>query len=106
MGTTSYGSLTLGLVIALLGVGLLLGGLVIADEVGFMGEASYEEQHGPFGLFGSSESSTAYVNILALMGLVLGTGGILALVVGLLIAARALDRGKDREVELQRIEES
>lgn len=98
MGNTSFGSVTVGLVLTVLGIAAIAAGGNILAHTAFAEENQQQEEYGPFGLFGESESSSTSANLAPVFGLVLAGGGLAASITGLVITARSFERGKDREV--------
>lgn len=102
MGTTSLGSVVLGLVLVFGGIAALVVGGVLVDSYG-IAHAEGEQESKSF-LFwdSSSQSGSAQVSAVGVFGLVLAAGGILSTLAGIVVTALSLDRGKDREVELEK----
>lgn len=98
--TTSLGSVTLGLLLLFGGVAAVVVGAALVDSYG-IAHAEGEQQSSSL-LFWeeSSQSGQASVSATGVFGLVLAAGGVLSAVAGLVVTAYSLERGKDREVEL------
>ncbi len=101
LNTTSIGSVVIGLLTLVLGVGLLVAGSAAVMEFGFAGSYSYEEEHGPWGIFGSEEGQASFVHPVGVLGGLLAMLGVVLAGWGLLHTGRSLERGKDREVQLR-----
>jgi hypothetical protein len=100
MGDTSVGGVIMGLLLAVLGIAALVGGGMIVMETTFAEDTQREEDYGPMGLFGGSETRRSSVNLAPVIGVVLAAGGIAATITGFVLTSRSFERGKDRAREV------
>lgn len=96
MGDTSIGGVLVGLLLALLGIGAVVGGGVVVAETTFAEGGEQQTEYGPMGLFGESQSSQGSVDVAPVFGLVLVFGGLTAAITGFVLTSRSFERGKDR----------
>lgn len=101
LSNTSIGSVVIGLLTLILGVALVVAGSAAVMSFGFAGSYSYEEQHGPWGIFGSEEGQASFVHPIGVLGGLMAVVGVMLAGWGLLHTGRSFERGKDREVTLQ-----
>lgn len=83
-------AMVVGALVMLAGVGMFLSGPVFSAE-------QTQSSQGPLGLGGSSSSTSAAVNIVPVLGLLLVLIGAIILVIGLKGSMHSFERGKERD---------
>lgn len=100
--TTSLGSVTLGLILLFGGIASVVIGGALVDTYGIAHAEGQQESESFLFWSEGSQSGSASVSAMGVFGLVLASGGVLSTIAGVIVTALSLERGKDREVELER----
>lgn len=100
--TTSLGSVTLGLILLFGGIASVVIGAALVDAYGIAHAEGHHESESFLFWSEGSQSGSASVSPMGVIGLVLAAGGVLSTIAGLVVTALSLEKGKDREVELER----